>query len=70
MIDDEVKQDALDWLERETHHDNGDDASAALQMLGEADRMEMTVLGMLLAHKPHDEIRHYMLTGKFEEDDS
>lgn len=68
MIDDYARQDALDWLEQVSHGD--DEATLAktiLGMLEEADSLEMTVIGMLSASRPHDEIRKYMLTREFED---
>lgn len=71
MVGEEERQDALEWLERYASTSFSDDgianAKTVLTMLDEADSLEMNVVGMLTAHRPHDEIRKYILTRQFED---
>jgi transcriptional accessory protein Tex/SPT6 len=71
VITEDQRQDVFDWLERLAtsafSDDSQENAKAALAMFQEAEEVEMVVLGMTTAHRPHDEIRKYILTRDFEE---
>ncbi len=51
------KQDALDWLQDQ----EAPEADTALEIIDSAETRENTVLGMLMARRPHSEIRDYIL---------